>query len=354
MSVVLEPMNFLKLLFLLLLAGVPQSCAPLAITYPASSHYLDILGELEGFGKDTTGGKDGPVVVVTNLSDHGVGSLREAVSRPGPAWIIFEPGLEGKIKLNANLNVSGNKTIDGRGASITLSRQTLVIEENNVIVTYLKFQDAADDAVRIAGASEVWLHHNSLSRAGDGLIDVVEGAKAVTISWNTFRNHGKTMLLGHDQDAGDKVITVSLHHNVFKGTGERNPKLNRGKVHSYNNYITKWRYVGAYAEAGGEIYSEANIYNAGKDKDASNYEDENPGFLKSVDDWLENGARHQLTKPGRVFSPSEFYAYRADQANGQLKLKLNSQAGWQPVPLPLDLALELDETETAPALEKSV
>ena len=307
--------------------------------------YLDILGELEGFAEGTTGGKDGPVVVVTNLRDDGKGSLREAVSRPGPAWIVFEPGLKGKIKLTAYLRLGGDKTIDGRGADITLSRQTLLIEEDNVIVTYLKFRDAADDAIRVAGASKVWLHHNSLARAGDGLIDVIEGAKAVTISWNTFKNHGKTMLLGHDQAAGDEVITVSLHHNVFKGTGERNPKLNRGKVHSYNNYIAKWRYVGAYAEAGGEIYSEANIYKAGRDKNASNYEDENPGFLKSVGDWLENGARHQLTKPGRVFDPATFYPYHAERADGQLKAKLNSQAGWQPVPVPLDLALELPAPE---------
>ena len=337
-------MNFLKLL-LLLLAGVPQSCAPLAAAYQTpSASYLDILGELNGFAQGTTGGKDGPVVVVTNLANGGSGSLREAVSRPGTAWIVFEQGLEGKVKLTSALKVKSDKTIDGRGADITLSGDALEIKADNVIVTGLKFTDSSNDAVRIAGNSRrVWIHRNSLSSADDGLIDVIGGSKEITVSWNVFSSHDKTLLLGHDK-AVDEALTLSLHHNVFRETGERNPKLNRGKVHSYNNYITDWRWVGAYAEAGGEIYSEANIYEAGEDKHASNYKEENPGFLKSVNDRLENGARHEVMQPERVFDPSEFYTYQADKADSRLKSKLKSQAGWQPVPRPLDLSQALGET----------
>ena len=351
-----KPANFIKLLFSLLLMSISHPCALLATSYQATSaSYLDILDELEGFGRNTTGGKDGKVVVVTNLNDRGAGSLREAVSLPGPKWVVFREGLRGTIKLRSNLEVTGDKTVDGRGADITLAKGTVVIRTDNVILTHLKFSGADDDAVRILGASKnVWIHHNSLSKAGDGLVDVIEGSRDITISWNTFRNHTKTMLLGHDQVAGDEVITVSLHHNVFKGTGERNPKLNRGKVHSYNNYIARWRYVGAYVEAGGEIYSEANIYKAGRDKDASNYEDEDPGFLKSVGDRLENGARHRLTEAERVFEPATFYSYRAERADGQLRAKLNAQAGWQPVPVPLDVALELGETSVALTSEESI
>ena len=304
------------------------------------ANYLDILEELEGFGRNTTGGKDGKVVVVTNLKDSGAGSLREAVSQKGPRWIVFKQGLKGTIKLGNALEVTSDKTIDGRGADITLSGQTLELYNDNIIVTHLKFQGSSNDAIRVARATrDVWIHRNSLSKAYDGLIDIIEGSRDITVSWNTFSSHGKTMLLGHDQKASDSVMTVSLHHNVFRGTGERNPKMNRGKVHSYNNYITNWRYVGAYAQAGGQVYSEANIYEAGAQKRASNYKKDQPGYLRSVNDLMQNGAYHNAVHPDRVFKPSSFYSYKVDKADAKLKSTVSAQAGWQSVSFPASLAV---------------
>ena len=297
---------------------------------PKKASYLDILGELEGFGRKTTGGKSGKVIKVTNLKNSGAGSLREAVSQKGPRWIVFKRGLKGTIKLTNALEVASDKTIDGRGADITISGQTLELYNNNIIVTHLKFQGSSNDAIRVARATRnVWIHRNSLSKAYDGLIDVIQGSKDITISWNTFSSHGKTMLLGHHQKASDSVMTVSLHHNVFRGTGERNPKMNRGRVHSYNNYITNWRYVGAYVQAGGEVYSEANIYEASSRKRASNYKKGQPGYLRSVNDWMQNGAYHNAVKPERVFKPRGFYSYKADKADANLKSELLKDAGWQ-------------------------
>ena len=297
--------------------------------------YLTILSEREGFGRNATGGEAGPITTVTNLNNRGEGSLREAVSLPGPRWIVFEPGLSGSIQLASALEVEGDKTIDGRGADITISGQTLELYSDNVIVTHLKFRGSSNDAIRVGrGSRDLWIHRNSLSRAGDGLIDVIEGSSDVTISWNIFSDHGKTLLLGRDQEQAAEVTTVSLHHNVFQATEERNPKMNRGKVHSYNNYLVNWRYVGAYAEAGGEIYSEANIYEAGDKKRTSNYETENPGYLRSVNDLMQNGAFHRAINPENVFVPSSFYAYNVDKADEALKATLLRDAGWQSTAFP--------------------
>ena len=293
--------------------------------------YLDILSEVEGFGEATTGGADGEVITVTNLNDKGAGSLREAVAMSGPKWIVFEEGLTGTINLSSALKVESNKTIDGRGADITLSGDTLqVTAEDNIIVTHLKFDGSTSDAIRIRqGSSNIWIHQNSLSSAGDGLIDVISGSKDITISWNKFSDHGLTMLLGRDGEVSNDNLTVTLHHNFFDRTNERNPKANRGKVHSYNNYIYDWRYVGAFAEDGGEIYSEANIYEAVRRTRASNYANDNPGYLKSVNDLMENGAFHKATGASQVFTPSNFYSYQADTADASLKTEIMSGAGWQ-------------------------
>ena len=329
---------------LLLILFVPQSCIPVT-ALASDANYLGILDELEGFGRKTTGGKEGKVVVVTTLKDVGLGSLRTALAQKGPKWIVFEEGLSGTIKNKTMLYLSGDTTIDGRGADITLSGEALVVsgkENSNVIITNLKFRNARRDAIRLEEqAQNIWIHRNSFSKGGDGLIDVTTAAKKITISWNTFSKHTLGLLLGRsckEDDKGDEVMKITLHHNYFDGVEGRSPKVNCGKTHTYNNYNHRWRNVAARVEKGGEIYSEANIYEAGSTKRASNYS--SPGYLKSVDDLMQNGAYHHATGSGRVFKPSRFYPYEADKADEKLKSKILTRAGWQNVLRPLDLQAE--------------
>ncbi|CAH2045720.1 unnamed protein product [Thlaspi arvense] len=77
-----------------------------------------------GFGRKTTGGKAGPIYVITDASDDDLmnpkpGTLRHAVTRDTPLWIIFDRSMI--IKLQQELIINSDKTIDGRGASVHIT-----------------------------------------------------------------------------------------------------------------------------------------------------------------------------------------------------------------------------------------
>lgn len=92
----------------------------------------------------------------------------------------------------------------------------------------------------------------------DGLVDVTLFGNHVTLSYNHFRNHDKTHLLGGTDVAarysdgsqvlsnGPDKLAVTMHHNRYENTVQRQPRVRFGKVHVYNNY-----YTGALKPTGG-------------------------------------------------------------------------------------------------------
>src|SRR4051794_17146960 len=57
----------------------------------------------EGAGARTPGGRGGRVLLVTNLDDHGPGSLRAAVETSGPRLVVFR--VAGLITLESRLDI---------------------------------------------------------------------------------------------------------------------------------------------------------------------------------------------------------------------------------------------------------
>ncbi|OAR26261.1 pectate lyase [Streptomyces sp. ERV7] len=113
------------------------------------------------------------------------------------------------------------------------------------------------DSAVVHGSTHIWMDHNTFTDGAhpdstlpsyfgkiyeqhDGELDIVKGADRVTVSWNAFKDHDKTLMIGNSDGAtGDAGrLKVTLHHNLFAGIVERAPRVRFGQVDAYNNLYT--------------------------------------------------------------------------------------------------------------------
>ncbi|MFD9700305.1 polysaccharide lyase family 1 protein [Lentzea sp. NPDC059081] len=207
-------------------------------------------------GGGTTGGGSATPITVTSAS-----AFADAAKSSSAAVIR----VSGTISLSSMTKVASNKTIEGVGSSSAITGQGLnIANASNVIVRNLSFRNWGDDAINVQYSTRVWIDHNSFSNGYDGAVDVKRASDYVTVSWNKFSSHNKTMLLGHSDDNGSEdrgKLRVTYHHNWFDGTQQRHPRVRFGNpVHVYNNYyggVTSYG-VASTVEAG--VLVEGNYF----------------------------------------------------------------------------------------------
>lgn len=245
-----------------------QSCTIASLDCPFVS---SLLQQREGYGRVATGGLDGDIVTVTSPADSGPGTLRDALSQAHrPTWIRFASDMT--IPLQSLLRVPSNVTIDGRGYHVTLLDYGLAIfKSTNVIVTHLTIDGRLrtfSQAVNVANYSKVvWVDHLDLSRFADRLVNVKNGSTDVTLSWNKFHDDDKVMLLNNitsrelfENYERDKIARVTLHHNYFVDTVQRNPRAQFGNFHLFNNLLENWDFYGMSFSLEARALVEGNIY----------------------------------------------------------------------------------------------
>lgn len=227
---------------------------------PASAASFALTGwATQGGG--TTGGGSAAAVTVTTSS-----ALIAAMKGSAPAVIK----VSGSIAITGMQKVTSNKTVIGVGSGASITGGGLnVSEASNVIIRNLNFKNWSDDGINVQYSTRVWIDHNSFSNGYDGAVDIKRASDYVTVSWNKFSDHDKTMLLGHSDDNGGEdrgKLRVTYHHNWFAGTNQRHPRVRFGNpVHVYNNYYAS---VGSYGvastmEAG--VLVEGNYFENTKD-----------------------------------------------------------------------------------------
>ncbi|MEN4920027.1 polysaccharide lyase family 1 protein [Achromobacter spanius] len=232
-----------------------------------------LLQQREGYGAKATGGLGGKFIEVTSDKDSGPGTLRAALkqARKGPTWIRFASDMT--IVLESQLRVPSNTTLDGRGKRVALIDDGLgVYGVQNVILTHLTIDGRLNrltQAVNVANNSrDVWVDHMDLSRMSDRLLNVKNGSTDVTISWTKFHNSNKVMLLNNITSKNlfqnydrDSIARVTLHHNYFFNTVQRNPRAQFGTFHLFNNLVENWDFYGMSFSLEAKALVEGNIFN---------------------------------------------------------------------------------------------
>ncbi|RYZ57051.1 MAG: pectate lyase [Chitinophagaceae bacterium] len=283
----------------MLFAGCAKPLAPVAedtrpIAFPGA----------EGFGKYTTGGRGGEVVIVTNLNDEGEGSFRKSVQKNGPRMIVF--AVSGTIHLKSKLNIKGNVTIAGQtapGDGICLADQPVSLAGDNIIIRYLRFRmgdryqnsgktpgSGGDDAFGGIGRKNIIIDHCTMSWSTDEAFTVY-GGDSTTLQWNLI---AEPLNYSYHFEEGDTDFEqhgfggiwggrhTSAHHNLFAHCVTRTPRFDGARnipaefVDFRNNVIYNWSTNNVYAGEGGRY----NIVN--------NYYKPGPATKKTVQDRLLN------------------------------------------------------------------
>ncbi|KAM6585682.1 hypothetical protein CsatB_012684 [Cannabis sativa] len=192
-----------------------------------------------GFGRNAIGGKYGKTYTVTSSSDDSTnpkpGTLRYGVIQEEPLWIVFAKDMV--IKLKSELIMNNYKTIDGRGAKVEIAYGPCITIQgvSHVIIhgisihdckagtyglvrstpTHVGYRLGADgDAISVFQAKDIWIDHCFFSRSSDGLIDVIYGSNAITISNNYFTQHDK--VTKREPQSGWKNWKWRSSKDVFK------------------------------------------------------------------------------------------------------------------------------------------
>ncbi|MCE0495039.1 pectate lyase family protein [Vibrio salinus] len=207
-------------------------------------------------------------------------------------------------KKRSQLKVPSNTTIIGITSKSGITNGSLIIKKvENVIVRNLYVESPVDvdpefedgdgwnaewDGMNIIKSSNVWVDHMTFDDGSftddqyttkdgwtyvqhDGELDIKHGSDYISITNSVFKNHDKTMLIGHSasnnkEDSGH--LRVTLAYNIFSKVEQRTPRVRFGKIHSYNNLFkgdytaSTYAYKASYGLGyKGSILSENNVFN---------------------------------------------------------------------------------------------
>lgn len=282
--------------WVLCLTLFPGACSPQSKTAGGKSPVIAFPGA-EGFGKYTTGGRGGKVMIVSNLDDRGPGSFREAAEAKEKRIIVF--AVSGTIHLESRLLIRGDVTIAGQtapGDGICLADYPVSLGGDNMIVRYLRFRmgdknqrggmvdgNGGDDAFGGGRRKNIIIDHCSMSWSTDEVFSVYAG-DSTSLQWNLI---AEPLNYSYHFETGDKDYErhgyggiwggrhSSFHHNLIAHCNSRTPRFDgirnspEENCDFVNNVIYNWGHNNVYAGEGGNYNIVGNYYKYGPETKAN-------------------------------------------------------------------------------------
>ncbi|MFG2250187.1 polysaccharide lyase family 1 protein [Spirillospora sp. NPDC048823] len=179
------------------------------------------------------------------------------------------------------IGVGGGAVFDQIGIHIRESSNIII---QNVTVRNVKKSGSptsnGGDAIGMeSDVRNVWVDHTTLEASGgesegfDGLFDMKDNTRYVTLSYSVLRNSGRGGLVGSSEsDRSNGFITY--HHNLYENIDSRTPLLRGGIAHVYNSHFTGITKSGINSRAGARAKVDSNYFQDSKDVLGTFYTDE--------------------------------------------------------------------------------
>ncbi|TDE32497.1 polysaccharide lyase family 1 protein [Actinomadura sp. 6K520] len=297
----------------------------------------------------TTGGAGGQTVrATTGTAIHAALCGRASSSTP----ITIE--VEGTVNHGNTSKVSGgscntadgvielkqisNVTIIGVGSGAVFDQVGIHIREaSNIIIQNVTVRNVkksgsptsnGGDAIGMeSDVRNVWVDHTTLEASGgedegfDGLFDMKNNTRYVTLSYSVLRNSGRGGLVGSSEsDLSNGFITY--HHNLYENIDSRTPLLRGGTAHIYNSHFRNISKSGINSRAGAQARVDNNYFEDSKDvlgtfyTDQAGYWQVNGNIFDNVT-WSSPGDDNQPAGPNPRSNTSVSipYSYSLDRAD---------------------------------------
>ncbi|GIE95303.1 pectate lyase [Paractinoplanes rishiriensis] len=269
-------------------------------------------------------------------------------------------------KAQIQIEVPGNTTLVGLGRHARLNGVYLSIRaSSNIIVRNLTLEAPVDhftswdgesawnarfDALSVVTGFNLWIdrctftdgrYPDSSAPIGlggkhvqhhDGLLDIEDGSDFVTVSRSVFENHDKSLLIGSGDSRAERDrghLRITFHHNLFRNSLQRSPRVRFGQVHVYNNVYegTPQYFLGLGIES--KIYSEYNVfrYRGSPDLIVENYKG---NTFRDHGSW-HNGRRVDLNVIAeREYLAASAAAIAAGDTGEWTTAGFRTEVGWAP------------------------